>query len=162
MIPGDFERGVVPVGTYAQEKRSPILWALLCAGCAGFAPFTDVDYQGFLSGRCQACGRPSREMHRFRAYIASDEGCSCADRHGKQMVGDMGALPAEVSDETVDRAAFALHLHDGFEPEEWEILPGDPDAHQKGYRAAAAACLMAAFSTSPPTGSDGDGKRETT
>lgn len=45
----DFECCVVPPGTYAKGGRSPIVWTFLCAGCAGFAPFTAEDYRGALT-----------------------------------------------------------------------------------------------------------------
>lgn len=86
----DYERGVVPPGRYAQEQRAPIVWVLLCAGCAGFAPFTDSDYRGFLSGRCPNCGIDSRELHRFRAWIDTAPGCNCTGSH-PQVVGDVWA-----------------------------------------------------------------------
>ena len=93
----DYPKGAVPVGTYAQQQRAPIVWVRLCAGCGGFAPFTDDDYAGYLSGTCQGCARRSRELHLFRAYIDSASGCNedrCAGRHATStngpMVGDMG------------------------------------------------------------------------
>jgi hypothetical protein len=89
-IHDDYAKGEVPVGRYAQEQRSPIVWVRLCAGCAGFAPFTSLDYRGQLSGRCQGCGTNSRELHRFRAYIDSASGCSC-ETHGEPFVGDLAA-----------------------------------------------------------------------
>lgn len=60
----DWAKGEVPQGRYAGGGRSPIVWVRLCAGCAGFAPFTDGDYSGQLSGVCCGCGRRSRELHR--------------------------------------------------------------------------------------------------
>jgi hypothetical protein len=80
----------VPPGRYAQEQRAPIVWVLLCAGCAGFAPFTTEDYNGFLSGRCHGCGISSRELHRFRAWIDTAPGCNCNGGH-EQMKGDVWA-----------------------------------------------------------------------
>lgn len=90
----DWPQGEVPEGRYAGGARSPIVWVLLCAGCAGFAPFTSEDYDGYLSGHCGGCGRWSRELHRFPAYINSVEGCSCG-RHGEPIVGDMRAVDPE-------------------------------------------------------------------
>jgi len=86
----DFEPGVVPPGSYAQGGRSPIVWVFLCAGCAGFAPFSDVDYRGFLSGFCAGCGAYSRELHRFRAWLDTAPGCQCTGSH-RQAVGDVRA-----------------------------------------------------------------------
>ncbi len=91
-----FERGVVPPGRYAQGGRSPIVWVLLCPGCAGFAPFTPEDYLGFLSGQCAGCGNQTRELHRFRAWIESAAGCQCRSEHPR-VVGDVrvpATLPA--------------------------------------------------------------------
>lgn len=88
-------RGVVPPGTYAKGGRSPIVYVLLCAPCAGYAPTTDEDYVGFLSGHCQGCGAFSREAHRFQALIlsAANGGCMCTSEH-PQVTGD---LPTEES-----------------------------------------------------------------
>lgn len=88
-------RGVVPPGTYAKGGRSPIVYVLLCPVCAGYAPITDPDYSGFLSGRCQGCGADSRELHRFQALImsAANGGCMCTTEH-RQVTGD---LPTEES-----------------------------------------------------------------
>jgi hypothetical protein len=90
-----YQRGVVPPGTYARGGRSPIVYALLCAPCAGYAPTTDPDYDGALSGRCQGCGADSRELHRFQALImsAANGGCRCTTGH-KQVTGE---LPTEES-----------------------------------------------------------------
>jgi hypothetical protein len=91
----DLPRGVAPRGTYAGGGRSPIVYVQLCPPCAGYAPITDPDYDGFLSGRCQGCGSGSRELHRFQALImsAANGGCMCDRRH-RQVTGD---LPTEQS-----------------------------------------------------------------
>lgn len=86
----DYPKGIVPTGRYAGETRAPIVWVLLCAGCAGFAPQTTADYEGFLSGRCQGCATYSRELHRFRAWIDTAPGCNCTGGH-PQMRGDVYA-----------------------------------------------------------------------
>ena len=99
----DRPRGIVPPGTYAGGARSPIVYVLLCAPYAGYAPMTDPDYCGFLSGRCQGCGSDSRELHRFQALImsAANGGCQCTTEH-RQVTGDLpteemaGALMLEV------------------------------------------------------------------
>jgi hypothetical protein len=96
-IHDDWPKGEIPKGRYAQEQRSPIVWVLLCAGCAGFAPFTTEDYRGYLTGHCGGCGMNSRELHRFCAYIDSASGCSC-ERHGDPMVGDLAAGPIQSSE----------------------------------------------------------------
>ena len=80
----------LPPGRYAGGARAPWVWALLCAGCAGFAPFTSDDYDGFLMGRCQGCGMSSRELHRFRAWIDTAAGCNCTGSH-EQAIGDVWA-----------------------------------------------------------------------
>jgi hypothetical protein len=86
-------RGVVPPGTYANGGRSPVVYVLLCPPCAGYAPTTDEDYEGALSGRCQGCGANTRELHRFQAVIlsAANGGCMCVTGH-PQVTGD---LPTE-------------------------------------------------------------------
>jgi len=86
-------RGAGPPGTYAQGARSPVVYVLLCAPCAGYAPTTDEDYDGALSGRRQGCGGNSRELHRFQALIlsAANGGCMCTTEH-RQVTGD---LPTE-------------------------------------------------------------------
>ena len=83
-------RGIVPPGTYAKGGRSPIVYALLCPPCAGYAPTTDPGYYGALSGRCQGCGAESRELHRFQALIlsAANGGCMCDTGH-RQVTGDL-------------------------------------------------------------------------
>jgi hypothetical protein len=86
----DYAYGVVPPGRYAQGQRSPIVWVLLCASCAGFAPTTTEDYHGFLSGRCEGCGTKSRELHRFRAWIDTAPGCRCTGGH-ERIHGDVHA-----------------------------------------------------------------------
>ena len=88
-------KGIVPPGTYAKGGRSPVAYVFLCAPCAGYAPITDEDYAGFLSGRCQGCGANSRELHRFQALImsAANGGCMCTTGH-RQVTGD---LPTEES-----------------------------------------------------------------
>ena len=95
MTEGRLPRGVVPPGTYAKGGRSPVVYVFLCALCAGYAPITDPDYSGFLSGRCQGCGADSRELHRFQALImsAANGGCMCTSSH-QQVTGD---LPTEES-----------------------------------------------------------------
>lgn len=94
----DYEFGVVPPGRYAQGARSPIVAVYLCAGCAGFAPFTWDDYQGFLSGRCAGCGIQSRELHKFRAWIDTACGCRCDHGHD-QIYGDMWAIDNVTSEQ---------------------------------------------------------------
>lgn len=99
----ELPRGVVPPGTYAGGARSPIVYVQLCPPCAGYAPITPEDYDGFLSGRCQGCGANSRELHRFQALImsAANGGCMCDSGH-RQVTGDLpteetaGALMLEV------------------------------------------------------------------
>ena len=88
-------RGVVPPGTYAKGGRSPIVYVLLCPVCAGYAPMTGEDYDGFMSGQCRGCGAWSRELHRFQALIlsAANGGCMCDSGH-PQVIGD---LPTEES-----------------------------------------------------------------
>jgi hypothetical protein len=95
MAETDLPRGTVPRGTYAKGGRSPIVYAMLCAPCGGYAPTTDPDYRGALSGHCQGCGAYSREVHRFPALImsAANGGCRCPAEH-RQVTGD---LPAEES-----------------------------------------------------------------
>lgn len=97
----DYKRGEVPPGRYAAGGRSPIVAVFLCAGCAGFAPFTDEDYEGFLSGQCNGCGQSSRELHRFRAWIDTACGCRCRGGHD-QMFGDVWA--ADHAEKTRDGA----------------------------------------------------------
>lgn len=84
------QRGIVPPGTYAGGRRSPIVWVLLCPPCAGYAPTTDAGYDGPLSGRCRGCGCHCRELHRFRALImsAASGGCWCTTPH-PQVTGDL-------------------------------------------------------------------------
>lgn len=89
----DLKRGVVPSGTYAGGGRSPVAQVWLCAPCAGYAPLTDPDYSGALSGRCQGCGSESREIHRFPALIESADGCSCSGAHFRAS-GDLHARDA--------------------------------------------------------------------
>ena len=91
----ELPRGVVPPGTYAGGARSPIVYVHLCPPCAGYAPITPEDYDGYLSGRCQGCGANSRELHRFQAMImsAANGGCMCDSGH-RQVTGD---LPTEES-----------------------------------------------------------------
>ena len=91
----EIPRGVVPPGTYAGGARSPIVYVRLCPPCAGYAPITPEDYDGYLSGRCQGCGANSRELHRFQALImsAANGGCMCDSGH-RQVTGD---LPTEGS-----------------------------------------------------------------
>lgn len=90
MAERDIRRGVVPPGTYAKGGRSPIVYAYLCAPCAGYAPITGEDYQGALGGHCQGCGAWSREVHRFQALIlsAANGGCRCPAEH-RQVTGDL-------------------------------------------------------------------------
>ena len=90
---GNLPRGVVPPGTYAGGRRSPIVHILLCPPCAGYAPTTSEDYPGALSGRCQGCGAESREVHRFQALImsAANGGCTCTSPH-PQVTGDLPEL----------------------------------------------------------------------
>jgi hypothetical protein len=91
-----------PPGRYAQGKRSPIVWVLLCDVCAGFALNVDESYQGYLSGRCQGCGCQAPELHRFHAYISTAEGCdahsgACAGRHPR-VFGDVRAYGGDEAD----------------------------------------------------------------
>lgn len=83
-------RGIVPPGAYAGGARSPIVMVLLCPPCAGYAPMTDPDYRGFLSGRCRGCGSECREVHRFAALIDSAPGCRCTGEHDR-VDGDLSA-----------------------------------------------------------------------
>jgi hypothetical protein len=94
-MPDQLPRGIVPPGNYAKGGRSTIVYALLCAPCAGYAPITDPDYNGALSGQCQGCGAWTRELHRFQALIlsAANGGCMCVAGH-PQVTGD---LPTEES-----------------------------------------------------------------
>jgi hypothetical protein len=87
-------RGVVPPGTYAKGGRSPVVYVLLCAPCAGYAPLTNPGYGGF-GAHCQGCGAWTREVHRFQALImsAANGGCMCTTEH-PQVTGD---LPTEES-----------------------------------------------------------------
>lgn len=98
MTRGDFERGVVPVGRYAQGGRSPIVWTYLCAACAGYAPLTDQDYSGNLTRTCNGCGVNTREVHRFRAWIDTADGCQCSSEH-PQAIGDVRAAVTMASGE---------------------------------------------------------------
>lgn len=77
-----------PPGRYAHGARSPIVWVRLCAACAGFAPLTEEDYNGALTGQCAGCRELSRETHRFAAHIDSAAGCSCGT-HGAPLIGDL-------------------------------------------------------------------------
>lgn len=91
-----------PPGRYAQGKRSPITWVLLCDVCAGFALNVDESYNGYLSGRCQGCGCQAPELHRFVAYISTAEGCdahsgACAGRHPR-VFGDVRAYGGDEAD----------------------------------------------------------------
>lgn len=90
MSAAQLPRGIVPPGTYAKGGRSPVVYVLLCPVCAGYAPMTGEDYDGFLSGRCQGCGAGSRELHRFQALIlsAANGGCMCTSSH-PQVTGDL-------------------------------------------------------------------------
>lgn len=83
MTASPLPRGQVPPGTYAQGGRSPIVWVCLCPPCGGYAAITSEDYSGALSGRCQGCGSESREVHRFRAVIASASCCGCEMAHAR-------------------------------------------------------------------------------
>lgn len=87
----DVPAGVIPDGRYSGGERAGIVWVHLCAYCAGFAPITEPDYEGGLSGRCEGCENHSRELHRFRAFIDSVSGCSCRGGH-PQAVGDVEAF----------------------------------------------------------------------
>jgi hypothetical protein len=87
VITSDFPPGKVPPGPYAKGERSPIVWVLLCAGCAGFAPLAQWPHQADLKS-CQGCGTWTRELHHFRALIDSAAGCHCGT-HGEPLVGDV-------------------------------------------------------------------------
>ena len=63
------EAGDVPPETCAGGTRFPVAYVYLCSPCAGYAPMTEPDYSGALSGWCQGCGNPCREVHRFPATI---------------------------------------------------------------------------------------------
>lgn len=89
----DYVRGQVPTGP-GGGVRCPTVSVRLCAGCAGFAPFTSPDYDGQLSGWCAGCGSWSRELHRFAAFIYSALGCSCST-HGAAVCGDLFAGPGD-------------------------------------------------------------------
>lgn len=83
--------GVIPEGRYARGGRSPIVWVWLCARCAGFAPTLDPRWsETNCYAPCDGCGCRGVELHRFRAYIASTEGCSC-ERRGCPVTGDLTA-----------------------------------------------------------------------
>jgi len=84
----DLQRGVVPPGTYAGGKRSPIAYVYLCAVCAGFAPLTGPGYSGAMNGECDGCGDLARELHRFPALIDSAAGCNCRTSHDR-VTGDL-------------------------------------------------------------------------
>jgi hypothetical protein len=99
----DLVRGVVPPGPYAKGARSPIVWVLLCPVCAGYAPMTDPDYSGFLSGQCQGCGSCCRELHRFSALIASADGCNCTGQHDR-VRGDLFGKPGVGEPQTLGEA----------------------------------------------------------
>jgi hypothetical protein len=81
-------RGIVPPGTYTQGGRSPIIYVLLCAPCAGYAP--TVPRNGPVRVHCQGCGAYVREVHRFQALImsAASGGCMCVTEH-PQVTGDL-------------------------------------------------------------------------
>ena len=97
IAPAELQRGIVPPGTYAGGKRSPIVWVYLCAPCAGYAPMTVKDYSGALSGQCQGCGSGSRELHRFSALINSARECECHTWH-ERVTGDLSpSLPGFIS-----------------------------------------------------------------
>ena len=111
----DLPRGVVPPGRYAKGARSPIVYAHLCAPCGGYAPTTDPDYSGALSGRCQGCGADSRELHRFQALIlsAANGGCFCDSGH-RQVCGDLPTMASanQVLTEALTRPARYLAAED--------------------------------------------------
>lgn len=90
------QRGGVPPGTFADGARSPAAYVLLCPPCAGYAPMTDPDYRGFLSGCCQGCGAACRELHRFPALIDSAGGCQCQGQDAR-VTGDLPAHPLEAA-----------------------------------------------------------------
>jgi hypothetical protein len=125
---GDLPRGVVPRGTYAKGGRSPVVYVMLCAPCAGYAPPADGDY-GSDYYHCQGCGAWTLEVHRFQALImsAANGGCMCTTEH-PQVTGDLptedslGAVWTELAtrpmsplgrserDEAVGLLEEALHL----------------------------------------------------
>jgi hypothetical protein len=94
MAPETLPRGIVPPGTYAGGTRSPVVQVYLCPPCGGYAPITDLDYSGALSGWCQGCGSQSREVHRFPAVIDSAAGCSCTKWH-ERVTGDLSVTETE-------------------------------------------------------------------
>ena len=97
-----YPRGVAPPGTYAKGGRSPVVYAWLCAPCAGYAPLT-TEGGTYQPGQCDGCRASSRELHRFQALImsAANGGCMC-DSHRFQVAGDLpteemaGAVMTEV------------------------------------------------------------------
>lgn len=98
MPDSDLRRGVIPPGPYAGGGRSPVAWVWLCPVCGGYAPLTDPDYSGALSGSCQGCDCWSREVHKFPAVINSAEGCACPCCH-ERVTGDLAAdIRENVSD----------------------------------------------------------------
>lgn len=75
-----------PAGAYAGASRSPIIWALLCSRCAGYA---SQEIPGAI-GQCQGCGAWAAEVHRFAAVLKTDEPCHCAPAHPR-VTGDLPA-----------------------------------------------------------------------
>lgn len=88
MAEANLPRGAVPPGTYARGARSPVVYALLCPSCAGYAPTVHEDYPPLP--QCQGCGAYVREVHRFQALImsAANGGCRCTIEH-PQVAGDL-------------------------------------------------------------------------
>jgi hypothetical protein len=82
------EPSAAPPGTYAGATRSPVVYVYLCPSCAGYPPITAEDYSGALSGGCNGCGNPARELHRFPAVIVSAAGCACRTSH-QRATGDL-------------------------------------------------------------------------
>jgi hypothetical protein len=149
----DYPHRVVPPGRYAQNQRAPIVWVRLCAGCAGFAPFTEEDYEGYCSGRCAGCGLQSRELHRYRAWIDSAAGCAehdCAERHGFTVVGDIDGDVERLRAILADVADWMDHSEGSARLRMTEVRdlvrvglgeqPADTTVAVTYYRAACAAC----------------------
>lgn len=123
----------VPPGTYAGQSRSPVAWVFLCPPCGGYAPLTEEDYSGALTGRCGGCGSPCRELHRFPSVIDSAAGCGCRGEHPR-VTGDLAA--ADSAAELVrwlhgQAAAMRERSREGLSPEERAVLDEPPGIGRK-------------------------------
>jgi hypothetical protein len=58
----------------------------LCWECGGFAPITELGYSGALSGTCDGCQLPKREVHRFDVRVDPSrlEPCACSGAHARR------------------------------------------------------------------------------